>query len=340
VTKRPTQTDVANLAGVSRTTVSYVLNKRSGGNIRITERTRQKVLQAAEELGYEPNAAARNLRSGLSRVIGLLVPDTQNPHYLDLLAGVEDAVVDQDYYLMLVSANLDPERERRCLRSLLQQRLDGLILTPTYPGVFESEIASRVQRYPPIVFVSPQEGYDCVCADFLGGAGAMMDHLISLGHRRIGLIKGVAQPDLAPYRVEAYLDGISRFGPVDERLVVHCGHLMEDGYQATRDLLALEPPPTAIWSINDVLAVGALRAIAEQGLCVPDDISLAGFDDIPLASQLHPSLTTVRLEARELGHRAVETLLSRIEDPGHPPVRETLPTRLVVRQSTGAARMF
>ena len=168
--KRPTQEDVAQQAGVSRATVSYVLNRRADGRIPITAETRQRVIEAADQLGYNPHALARSLRSGLTHTVGLLIPDTHNPHYMDILSGVEAEVVEQGYYLVLVSAKLDPERERHCLRSLFQQRLDGLILAPTFADLFQTEIDELLDRTRPVVFCSLYADADCACADVRSGA--------------------------------------------------------------------------------------------------------------------------------------------------------------------------
>ena len=172
--KRPTQADVAKLAGVSRATVSYVLNRRADGRIPITAETRQRVLKAADKLGYNPHALARSLRSGLTHTVGLLIPDTSNPHYMDILSGVEVEVVEHGYYLVLVSAKLDPERERHCLRSLFQQRLDGLILAPTFADLFQTEIDELLDRTRPVVFCSTYPDADCACADVRSGSEALM----------------------------------------------------------------------------------------------------------------------------------------------------------------------
>jgi LacI family transcriptional regulator len=335
--KRPTQADVARRAGVSRATVSYVLNQRADGRIPITEETRRKVLEAARALGYAPHALARSLRSGLTHTVGLLIPDTNNPHYMDLLAGVEAEVVEHDYYLVLVSATLDPERERHCLRSLFQQRLDGLVLAPTFADLFQDEIEELLDHTSPVAFVSPHPDADCAYADVRSGAEALMDHLIALGHRRIGFVHGVARDGLASTRIAVYREKASVYGSPgapDERLIVHCGHTMQDGYRAARQLLDLDAPPTAIWTVNDLLAVGALRAIRERGLRVPEDISLAGFDDIAIAAQLYPPLTTVDIHGTELGRRAAQLLFRRIQDPDRDVVRERIDTELVVRAST------
>jgi LacI family transcriptional regulator len=335
--KRPTQADVAQLAGVSRATVSYVLNRRADGRIPITAETRQRVLEAAEQLGYKPHALARSLRSGLTHTIGLLIPDTNNPHYMDILSGVEAEVVEQGYYLVLVSAKLDPERERHCLRSLFQQRLDGLILAPTFEDLFESELEELIGNTRPVVFVVPRPDADAVCADVRSGAEALMDHLVSLGHTRIGFVHGVARDGLADTRLTVYRERCcDTDAQRDGGLVASCGHTIQDGYRAAHQLLDLDDPPTAIWTVNDLLAVGALRAIRERGLRVPEDVSLAGFDDIELASQLYPPLTTVDIHGQELGRRAARLLFRRIQGEEMDPALDIIDTELVIRASTAA----
>lgn len=337
--KRPTQADVARLAGVSRATVSYVLNDRARGRIPITESTRQKVLQAAAELGYEPNALARSLKSGTSRTIGLLMPAVHNPHYWDILEGAEEEITARGYHLALVTANLDLERERRCLHSLFQQRLDGLILMPTFTDQLTEEMDLLCERACPAVFITPIEGIDWVFPDIRGGAEAIMEHLLELGHTRIGFINGAARPHLSQTREDVYREKLAAAGlPVDKHLVRHCGPLMQDGYVEVGKLLDLSDPPTAIWAINDLLAISALRAIHERRLCVPGDVALAGFDDIAFARQLYPPLTTAHMPAKAMGRRAAEFLFKRLDDPECEPMQEVMPMHLVIRQSTRTGR--
>jgi LacI family transcriptional regulator len=333
--KRPTQADVARIAGVSRATVSYVLNDRKNGRIPITEQTRQKVEAAAEQLGYTPNALARSLREGSSRVIGFLMPTVHNPHYWSIIEGAEEEVTSQGYHLALVIANLDPQRERRCLQSLFQQRLDGLILVPTFINGLTEEIEIVSERNNAVVFLTPVEGADWILPDTRSGALSMMDHLLGLGHTRIAFINGVARRQLSRERAEVYVEKLESAGePFDAQLLRQCGPKFTHAYVETHALLDLPNPPTAIWAVNDLLAMGALRAIHERGLRVPDDVALAGFDDIDLAEQLTPPLTTVHMPAHELGRRAAQLLLDRLEDPRRDLVQELMPVHLVVRQST------
>lgn len=338
--KRPTQADVARLAGVSRATVSYVLNDRTDGRIPITEVTRQKVLEAAAQLGYEPNALARNLKTGASRTIGFLMPAVHNPHYWAILEGADEEITTRGYHLALVTSNLDLQREKRCLQSLFQQRLDGLILMPTFLDLLTDEMDLLCERTCPAVFIAQEEGADWVFPDIQGGAEAMMEHLLGFGHTRIGFVSGAARPHLAKTREDVYRNEIVASGlPLDENLIRHCGPQMQEGYLATRALLELDDPPTAVWTINDLLAISALRAIHERGLRVPEDVSLAGFDNIDFAEQLYPPLTTVEMSAKVMGQRAAEFLFRRLEDPQCEPMQEVIPMHLVIRQSTGRVKV-
>lgn len=338
--KRPTQADVAKLAGVSRATVSYVLNDRMDGRIPITDQTRDRVLDAAKALGYEPNALARNLKAGSSSMIGVLMPAVHNPHYWDILDGVAEVVNDQDYNLCLSVSNLDLARERWCLQSFQEQRFDGLILMPTFTDILIDEVKALSRRASPAVFTMVMEGADWVVTDTRGGAEAMMTHLLQLGHRRIGFINGAARPHLSQTREDVYREKIHATGlPLDEDLIRHCGHTMENSYIEAQALLDLPQPPTAIWTINDLLAVSAMRAIHERGLRIPDDIALAGFDDIVFAKQLYPALTTVHMPSVEMGRKAAEMLFKRMDDPRCEPMHAVLDTHLVIRQSTVSNRV-
>ncbi|MBN1874259.1 MAG: LacI family DNA-binding transcriptional regulator [Anaerolineae bacterium] len=336
MTKTPTQGDVAKLAGVSRSTVSFVLNNRHGGQISISEETRQKVIGAARQLGYEPNAMARSLRSGQSYNIGVLIPNLYNFHYMELLDGIEQELTGQGYHLTLVVTNFDPQRERSCFQSLFQQLLDGLILMPTFWDQLPDQMDTLAARNSPVVFLPSQDmTTDFVNSDMRMGSEALMDHLLALGHRRIGFVNGVARRELTRVRQAVYREKITQAGlAFDDSLFVDCGPTMQDGYEAALNLLSLSIPPTAIWTINDVLAVGALRAVQDRGLCVPEDVAVAGFDDTALSAQLFPPLTTVHIPAYQMGQRAAQILLKRIEEPDGDLIQETFDTYLVIRQST------
>jgi LacI family transcriptional regulator len=337
--KRPTQADVARLAGVSRATVSYVISGRAKDDISITEETRQRVLQAIERLGYQPDASAQSLRRGSTRTIGLLIPDLHNPHYWQIVRGVEEEVASQGYDLLFNSTSLNPERERECVRALLRRRIDGLILLLTYPTTLLEEARALIRPRSPLVLLgSAAQDMDTVLPSHGQGATQLMAHLLELGHRRIGLVLGVATPELGADRLAAYQSALHDHGlPVDETLIERCGSALDDGYQASWRLLQRQPRPTAIVVINDLLAIGALRAAADLGLRVPAEVSVASFDDIEVAAYLCPPLTTVRVNAEEMGTTAARLLFARLHDPERPPQHIRLPAQLVVRGSTGPA---
>ena len=342
LTKAPTQADVARVAQVSRATVSYVLSGRRGGPISVAEETRQRVLRAAEQLGYQPNAAAQTLRLRSSRSIGVTIFDLNNPHSWQIVRGVDQEAKAQGYSLLLISTIMNAERERESVRELLRRRIDGLILTQTHHNQLKKEFQILSRQHSAVVLLGNQTedlpDLDTVTPGHGDGAVQMMQHLLELGHRRIGFVFGVAAKPLGSERMAAYCRLLHNAGVApDESLVEYCGVTIADGYEAALRLLQCRPRPTAILVINDLLAIGVLHAAAEQGLRVPADISVAGFDDIDMAPYLNPALTTIRVNAEEVGCMAVRLILDRVRTPDRPPQHVCVPARLIQRDSTGPA---
>lgn len=339
--KRPTQVDVARLAGVSTATVSYVVNGLADGRVPISEETRQRVLEAVQELGYEPDARAQALRSGDTKTIGLIIPDIRNPHFWEYAEGVEQEAHASGYHLLLSSIALNVEYGEDIFRDLSRRRIDGLILASSFVGQSEEvkKIISRLlKRRFPIVEVSNYVNIDCVVSDYRAVTMEVMAHLLSLLHRRIGLIYGVGTPELAEDRLQPYQASLRAAGlPVDQELIVTCGPTIEDGYQAALQLLQLPARPTALMAINDLLAIGALRAAADLSLRVPMDLSLVSYDDIPMAKYQVPRLTTVSKDVARMGREAVKLLLARLHDPDRPRQEIRVSPRLIIRESTGPA---
>ena len=339
--RQPTLKDVARLAGVSYQTVSNVVNRET----RVSEETRGRVLSAISELGYQPHAAARSLRSGRSRMIGLIMPDAQNPHFWATVSGAEEEALQNGYSLILATTAMDQAREVQAFAALTQQDLDGLIPFLTYPENFVEELVELPRRGVPVALSAsgafmPDIEIDIVHMHFEDAARELMEHLLDLGHRRIAMIWGVGRSELANDRVTAYRQALELAGlPFDPRLLVTCHHNLRDGFQAAEQLLTLQPRPSAIIGINDLMAFGALQACLRHGLQVPRDISIAGFDDVPMSSLLSPPLTTGRADGAEIGRQCVRLILERIRNPGLPPQRIHLPTRLIVRGSTGPCRI-
>lgn len=336
--KRPTQNDVAKLAGVSRATVSYVINGNT--DVPISPDTKARVLQAVAQLNYAPDARARSLRSGGSNTIGLLIPDLHNPHYWSIVQGVEDSIRDAGYELLLTSTSLDPERESQTLSGLLARRVDALILTLSFLEQSRSNLNVLAENgYPVVTLGNTSFNVDAVVATFRNATAQVMAHLLGLGHTRIGFIFGVGSKDLATNRMAAYKESLTGAGlPIDPALIDFSGVRIEDGYQAALRLLQRTPRPTALLVINDWLAIGALRAVNERGLRVPEDISIASFDDTEMAAYLNPPLTSVRSNGQEMGRQAASLALERIQQPRRPIRRVQIEAELILRQSTAPAR--
>jgi LacI family transcriptional regulator len=334
-----TMVDVARHAGVSQTTVSFVLNSNDTPNI--PHETRQRVLEAIEVLGYQPDARAQALRSGSTKTIALIIPDLQNPHFCEYANGIEEAARAAGYHLLLSSTTMNDEYAVEIFRDLARRRFDGLIIASSF--ILEAEEAQATlaqvrKRRLPIVEMDENYGVDSVSADYHDAAREVMSYLLSLGHRRIGLVYGVGNHELGQDRLQPYLESLTAANiPIENDLIAECGPAIEDGYKASLKLLQLATRPSALIVINDLLAMSALRAAADLGLHVPKDLSVVGFDDISMANFLVPRLTTVTKNARAAGTKAFEVLLARIQNPDLPRQQAYIKPRLVLRESTGPA---
>jgi LacI family transcriptional regulator len=332
--KRPTSRDVARLAGVSQTTVSLVMNNVPA--VAITEETRRRVQQAIAELDYHPHEGARSLSRKATRTVGVVIPDANNPHYLDIVAGAEDYLERQGYSTFLVVTNFSADRERRTLQWLKQQRMDALILSPSSDGALGADYAAmREQGY---VLTLLLEG---VRMPIDSGERLLLEHLRAQGHRRIGYIYGVANMEYYGKRLEICraLHHTLDIPFLDEWVRI-CEPTVAAAFQASLDLLASCGPdqrPTALIAVNDLLATGVLAALHAAGIPVPSHMSVAGFDNTQLASYTVPPLTTVDADARTIGAHAARLTLSRLTGQQEPPLPEETHPLLVVRGSTGPA---
>lgn len=345
--RRPTQVDVAQKAGVSRATVSYIVNGVDDDRGPISTETRQRVMQAIAELGYEPDTRAQALRSGDTQTIGLIIPDMHNPHFIQNADGVEQEARAAGYHLLFSSMELNTKYGVDIFKDLAGRRIDGLILI----GIFidQSDEARltlaqllKQKRRLAIVEISDRPNHDhdidCVLSDYRAVTTEAMAHLIALQHKRIGMLYGVATPELALDRFEPYQSGLEAAGlPFDPDLVAYCGPTREDGYHGAMKLLSHSQRPTAILAINDLMAIGVLRAAGDLGLNVPRDLSLVSFDDIPEAQYLVPRLTTASKDAVRLGREAARLVLARIQNPNQPRQKIYIPARLILRESTALA---
>ncbi len=326
--------DVARRAGVSIATVSYVLN----GTRSVSPEVEARVREAVRALQYRPNRLARGLRRKRTHVIGLVVPDSANPFFAEIARGMEDLSFAHDHSVILCNSDGDPAKEQRYLGVLIEQQVDGIALVSAHAT--PAHLSMLRQRRIPFVVVDrdlPGLEADCVLADNFQGGYLATRHLLERGHRRIACIAGPSELTPSADRVRGYRRALEEAGIRPREVWVQRGDFRaESGYEAARFFLSLPAKvrPTAIFACNDLMAIGAMRAIGEAGLSIPDDIALVGFDDILLASYVIPPLTTVAQPTYEMGRMAGDLLLRRLGEPDRPPARLILPVRLVVRQST------
>jgi DNA-binding LacI/PurR family transcriptional regulator len=332
-----TISDVASEAGVSVATVSRVLNN---ADYPVRPETRERVLEAAEKLDFRPNELARSLLLKSTRTVGLAIPDIANPYYPLISRGVEDVASEHGYTVIFCNTDRDSEKSERYITSLLQKQVDGLILAGG--GTDFTRASERFARLGThVVFIGrPGHAWPSVRIPNADAAATVVGHLAALGHRRVAFIGGLSAMTSAQDRFEGYSRSVAEHGLEEDEQLLRMGDFGEEsGYRAAQSLLSVSPPPTAIFAANDRMAVGALAAAHDHGLSVPDDLSLVGFDDIPVVSYLRPPLTTVALPAYEMGAAAMRLLLQQFEGEGADdtdgPAVVRLPARLHVRASTG-----
>ncbi len=328
----PTIREVASRAGVSPTTVSHVIN-----NTRfVSADARQRVLDAMAELNYRPNVLARSLRRGETRTLGLILPDSANPFFAEIARAIEDTAFRNGYNVILGNSENELTKEQVYVDVLVNKQVDGLIFVAT--GDHSPSLEQLVRDGLPVVVVDRRLSgleVDTVLTDNLQGGLTAIRYLLDLGHRQIACITGPSNLTPSAERVIGYRQALQeRSLPVDETLIRKGDFHPHSGYLAVSQLLHSAPRPTAFFICNDMMAIGALRALAEAGLQVPQDCSLVGYDDIELASYITPPLTTIRQDKNAMADAAVQLLLERIADPGLPARTRILPTRLVERQST------
>lgn len=321
--------DVALAAGVSYSTVSRVINESAN----VHPDKRKRVIEAMTRLGYVVNQQARSLAGGKSQAVGLLVPDLGNGYTGTVVRGIDDELSRQQYHLMLYTTHRT--RESIYVQTLMRGLADGLLLLlPMNPEAYLESLKN--QNFPYVVI--DHQGFDdfspTVVSTNYEGAYEATNYLISLGHRRIGFVAGDVHTSSAFERLEGYQNALKDHGiEPDDELVVPGKFLRQPGYQAGVQLLNLSHRPTAIFAANDDSAFGVIDAVRERQLRIPEDISIIGFDDVPSAAWMTPALTTVRQSLLDMGRVAVRMLLNQIENPGQPPERIRLPTKLVLRET-------
>ena len=325
--------DVARVAKVSVATVSRALN----GHSNVVEQVRSRVQAAARELRYTPHAAARSLSSRRTHTLGVVLPDLYGEFFSELVRGVDQAARPHGLHLLVSSYHGHPEEQGAALRTM-RGRVDGLLVMSPYvsaPATLADDLAAL-----PVVLINTQtvaDGIAAIGVDNYGGAVTMVEHLIDSGHERIAFIAGPEDNFDAHERRRGYCDALARRLPGVEEWIMPGNFDEASGHQAGQTLLAGPIRPDAVFAANDMMALGCLFAFAQAGVWIPDEIALAGFDDIPLARYVHPSLTTMRVNIAEVGARAVQMLLTRMTGETVPVSENVvLVPELIVRESSTA----
>jgi LacI family transcriptional regulator len=327
--------NVASAAGVSTATASRALN----GATNVTQQTRDRVIETARSLGYFPNSAARSLSTRRTHCIGVVLPDLYGEFFSELIRGIDRAARRHGLTLLLSGSHGDGRELASALRSM-RGRVDGLLVMS--PHVDGEVLRQNLPPSIPLVLVntpSHEEGFAALNVDNFGGASAMVRHLIGRGHQRIAMIAGPEPNFDARERLRGYREMLAELRPGVAPLVLRGDFSEESGYRAGRQIASMPQRPDAVFAANDAMAIGCLFALSEAGVAVPDDVALAGFDDVALARFVTPPLTTVRVRIAELGELALERLATAMTaGAADKATAQTLRTELVIRSSCARAQ--
>jgi LacI family transcriptional regulator len=326
--------DVARLAGVSATTVSHVLNKTR----RVAPDTRRRVLEAIAKLNYYKDAHARRLARGRSDSLGLIVSDIANPFFPELIKAFEDAALEKGFDILLCNTNYQPERTHAAVRKMIENKVPGVaVMTSELGATLAKDLASNDVAVVFLDLGTTRKNVSNVRADYSKGVHQAIDHLRGLGHKEIAFIAGPQSLRSAVTRRTAFVDALNHWGlPSDQ--TVEGDHKVDGGMRAAQAILSKPNLPTAILCSNDLTAIGAMKALGQAGIRVPEDVSVIGFDDIDFARHAHPPLTTVNLSRVRLGKLAFEALYKMLRSGRRKGCEYVVETQLVVRESTAVAR--
>ncbi len=330
--------EVAREAGVSIATVSHVIN-----NTRfVSDKVRARVVKAIEQCRYYPNAHARGLASGRTKIIGLVISDIANPFFPDLVKAIEEAAFERGFETLLSNTNYETERASKYVRRLIERNVAGVaVMTSEMSKELIDELA---RREVPVVFLDvgkTGKQMSNLQVDYEAGIEQAILHLVALGHRRIAFISGRIDIRSSRRRLEAFQRAMKQLFPEIPELIFYGNFKIEGGRRAAHEILMTQADnlPTAVVAANDLTAIGAINEFESAGLKVPADISVIGFDDIDFAALTKPALTTVSLPRNELGRRAVEMLFNALDNPREEGTEIKIPTNLIIRQSTAPARI-
>lgn len=326
---------VAEKAGVSIATVSRVLNSDPA----VKSDTRLAVQNAIKSTGYKPNRVAQRLRSTAPnrKLIGLLIPDIQNPFYVDVISGIEEIAYQNGSAVVIGNFSQDPARERMYIDILRSESVDGFIVAPTNSS--DPYVEELIRQGNSVICIDrglSNISADIVKSDNEKGAFNATEHLIKLGHTRIAHIHGDISIKTTHERIDGYKAALAQYGVVEDSLLLRGRQSnFQSGVDITNELLALPEPPTAIFTGNNLLTLGSLEALHSHQVEIPGQVAVVGFDDMYWATSLNPSLTAIRQHGVEIGRKAIELLYSRISDPDRAPATFIIKTDLVIRKSCG-----
>lgn len=332
---RVTINDVAKRAGVSKSTVSHVINQTRF----VEDSTKERVIQAIDMLGYRPSGIARSLVSRRTKTAGLLISDVSNPYYPDVILGVEEVALTHGYSIFLCNTSYDLDRGMRYIQSLIDKSVDGILFMSSSMSLEMIQEVTKNQIQAVVLDWGIQQVKDLaatISINFTQGIRQAIRHLVELGHQQIAHVSGPLDLWTSQMRRDVFLDALTEFGLDSKRALVVEGNLRIDGgRKALEQTLSHSPRPTAIFAANDLTALGIIWAARNYGLNLPEQLSVIGLDDIDLASKVIPQLTTVMLPRNEIGKQAMTMLLESIENPDGVERRKLeVGTNLVIRQST------
>lgn len=334
-TTAPTIRDVAKLAEVSPAIVSRLLNHDDA--LSVKDETRKRVYEAAKQLNYRPHFIARTLRTRKSGMIGLMVVDFSNPFIAEVIRGIQNVISRSGRYCFLCETLDDSKRELEIIRQMYDRQVDGIILATVKENDPVIDLLRELNiKYTLATRTVPGLEAPSVVFNSVQSTTAAMEHLFSLGHRRIGYILGHEHSASGKMRLRVYRTLLEQHNvPYREEYIQKSEYFADMGYQAMERLLELEEPPTAVITCNDVVALSAMKAIRKKGLRIPEDFSVIGYNNIDVSSLVHPALTTIETPALALGEKAAEMLIQLIEDK---PIQQryvVMGTQLIIRESTG-----
>jgi DNA-binding LacI/PurR family transcriptional regulator len=332
--KAPSLKDVAEKANVSIATVSRSLNYPE----KVDAKTLGRIRKVIKELNYRPNRVAQRLRikEGHRKIIGLLIPDIQNPFYVDVVRGVEDYAYSRNYALLMCNFAQNKEKERMYLDIMVSESVDGMIVAPF--DKYDQDVINLLEKDFPIVCVdrglADYQDVDIVLVDNEKGAFEAVSYLIVQGYERIAYIGGLPSNPTSQQRKDGYVKAFQKYNmPIDSELIKFGNSKRDSGTVIVRELLQLEKRPTAFFTGNNLITLGALETIHAMNLVIPGDVAIIGFDDMPWSISLNPPLTAVKQPGYEIGKRAADLLYQKIIEPEKPSVKMMLNTELIIRDS-------